>query len=167
LIWISAVCGCRDDYIQIEDQVDTLMRQIMVATDGSGGADRAVDFAAELAKASRCGLSIVTIGGNLSGEELRQLAHTAGSSIGDALDSLSAQILAHARERIQHVGVSEIRVQTGWGDAATAIIEAAQREHADAIVVGRRGRGRLAGLLLGSVSQKLVSLATCPVIVVP
>jgi len=37
------------------------------------------------------------------------------------------------------------------GDAAEAIIEAAGREKADAIVVGRRGRGRLAGLLLGSV----------------
>lgn len=143
------------------------MRQIMVATDGSGGADRAVEFAAELTSAINCALSIVTIGGNLSGEELRQLADTEGSSIGDVLDSLSSRILADARERAQHLGVSKVGVQTGWGDAATAIIEAAQREHADVIVIGRRGRGRLAGLLLGSVSQKLVSLATCPVIVVP
>lgn len=139
----------------------------MVATDGSGGANRAVVFAAELTNAISGALSIVTIGGNLSGEELRQLAHTEGSSIGDALDSLSAQILADAQEQARHLGVPEIHVQTGWGDAAVAIIEAAQREHADAIVIGRRGRGRLAGLLLGSVSQKLVSLATCPVIVVP
>lgn len=143
------------------------MRQIMVATDGSGGADRAVDFAVELAKATRCGLSIVTIGGNLSGVELRQLAHAEGSSIGDVLDSLSSRILADAQERARHLGVSEVHVETGWGDAATAIMETAQREHADVLVIGRRGRGRLAGLLLGSVSQKLVSLATCPVIVVP
>lgn len=139
----------------------------MVATDGSTGADRAVDFAAELAKATSCTLSIVTIGGNLSGEELQQLAHIAGGSIGDAIDSLSGQILTHARERAQQAGVSEIHVQSGWGDAATAIIEATQRRQADIIVIGRRGRGQLAGLLLGSVSQKLVSLATCPVIVVP
>jgi nucleotide-binding universal stress UspA family protein len=47
------------------------------------------------------------------------------------------------------------------------ILEAAGREKPDAIVVGKRGRGRLSSLLLGSVSQKLASLATVPVIVVP
>ncbi|WP_298362010.1 universal stress protein [uncultured Bradyrhizobium sp.] len=155
------------EYFSLKKQAGTVVRQIMVATDGSGGADRAVDFAAELAKAAGCALSIITIGGNLSGEELRQLAHDVGCSIGDVLDSLSGQILAHARERAQRVGLPEIHIQTGWGDAATAIIETAQRENVDVIVIGRRGRGRLAGLLLGSVSQKLVSLSTCPVMVVP
>ncbi len=39
--------------------------------------------------------------------------------------------------------------------------------HADTIVVGKRGLGTLTGLLVGSVTQKLVSLAPCTVIVVP
>ena len=56
---------------------------------------------------------------------------------------------------------------TGGGDPAKVLIETVEREHADAIVVGRRGRGRLEGLLLGSVSQKLSCLAPCMVIVVP
>lgn len=53
-----------------------------------------------------------------------------------------------------------------WGDPAETILECA-REAVDLVVLGRRGRGRLAGLLLGSVSQKLVSLAPCAVMVVP
>lgn len=122
------------------------MRRNMVATDGSEGGDRAVDIAAELAK---------TCGGDLS------------IVIGDALEALSGQILAAATTRAQRIGVAQVRLRTGWGDPAQSIIEIAASDHADAIVVGRRGRGRLAGLLLGSVSQKVVSLAPCMVIVVP
>ena len=137
-----------------------------MATDGSSGADRAVDVAAEFAKAVDGNLSIMTVAGNLSGEELRQLAH-AERNTSDVLESLSTQTLMAAKERAQRLGVSAIQIKTAWGDPAEAIIEAARREHADAIVVGRRGRGQLAGLLLGSVSQKVVSLAPCTVIIVP
>lgn len=128
--------------------------------------DRAVDIAAELAKTCGGDLSIVTVGGNLSGDEMRELARAEGN-IGDALEALSGQILAAATARAQRIGVAQVRLRTGWGDPAQSIIEIAASDHADAIVVGRRGRGRLAGLLLGSVSQKVVSLAPCMVIVVP
>jgi nucleotide-binding universal stress UspA family protein len=57
-------------------------------------------------------------------------------------------------------------ILSGWGDAATNIIEIAEGEAANAIAISRRGRGRLARLLLGSVSHKVVSLAPCVVIVV-
>jgi nucleotide-binding universal stress UspA family protein len=143
------------------------MRHIMVATDGSSGADRAVDVAAKLAKAVAGDLLIVTVAGNMSGEEERQLAHAAGSNIGDALEALTAQILRAAEVRARHLGVSQIELRTSWGDVAQSLIDIAARSSADMIVLGRRGRGQLAGLLLGSVSQKLVSLAPCPVIVVP
>jgi nucleotide-binding universal stress UspA family protein len=92
---------------------------------------------------------------------------TEGSSIGDALEGMSDQIPAQARRRAQSAGVSDIVAHAAWGDPAEAIIDTARREQADAIVMGRRGRGRLAGLLLGSVSQKVSSLAPCVVILVP
>lgn len=142
------------------------MRNIMVATDGSESADRAVDVAAELAKAFVGRLFIVTVAGNLSGEETRELAH-AERNIGDALEALSMQILTTSEKRAQRLGLTDIQLQIGWGDAARSIIEFAARQGADTIVLGRRGRGRLAGLLLGSVSQKVASLAPATVVIVP
>ena len=142
------------------------MRHIMVVTDGSQGADRAVDVAADFAKTLGGELSILTVGGNLSGDEMRQIAR-AERDLGDALDAISNQILMQSKERARRIGVSTVKVEVAWGDPAEAIIETARREQVNAIVVGRRGRGQLAGLLLGSVSQKVASLAPCIVIVVP
>jgi nucleotide-binding universal stress UspA family protein len=142
------------------------MQHIIVATDGSKGAAQAVDVAAALAKAFGGRLLIVTIAGNLSAEETRELARVE-KNIGDALEALSMQILTAAEKRARRAGATNIRLQVGWGDAAESIMQIAGRERADAIVLGRRGRGRLAGLLLGSVSQKVVSLAPCTVVVVP
>jgi nucleotide-binding universal stress UspA family protein len=75
--------------------------------------------------------------------------------------------LLDARRIAEQNGVPHVETHTGWGDATETILETAARTGADLIVVGRRGRGRLGGLLLGSVSQKIVTLAPCAVLVVP
>ena len=142
------------------------MRNIVVATDGSEDANRAVDVAAELTKAFGGKLFIVTIAGDLSGEEMRELAR-AQQNFAEALEDRSMQVLIAAEKCAQRFGVTNIQLQIGWGDPAKSIMEIAAREVADAIVLGRRGRGRLAALPLGSVCQKIVSLALCSVIVVP
>jgi nucleotide-binding universal stress UspA family protein len=142
------------------------VRNILLATDGSAGAERAAEVAATLAKAVGGQLFILTVGGSLSTDEMKDLARAEGN-VGDALDALADQILAHARQRAERAGVSDIRLEAGWGDPAEVIIETARRQQADAIVMGRRGRGRLTGLLLGSVSQKVASLAPCVVVLVP
>ena len=139
---------------------------IMVASDGSGGANRAVDVAAELANALACNLLIVTVADRLLGEEVRQLRRS-GASAGDLLEALTGQTLRDAEVRARKLGVSEIEVKTCWGDVTRCLIDLAVESSTKMIVIGRRGRGQLAGLLLGSVSQKLVSLAPCPVVVVP
>lgn len=142
------------------------MRHVMVATDGSRGANRAVDVAAELAKALAGDLLIATVADSLLVEEALQLARAEGS-IGDALEALTAQTLKTAEARARQLGVAKIQLQTGSGDVAQSLINIAASNSVEMVVLGRRGRGQLAGLLLGSVSQKLVSLAPCAVVVVP
>ena len=140
--------------------------RIFVATDGSAGADRAVDTASMLAKTSDADLIILTIGGNISGAELRKLAETAGD-LSEAMENTADKILTRARKRALHAGARRVKVETGWGDPAETIIDAIRRQKANMLVIGRRGRGRLSGILLGSVSQKLTTLAPCVVVVVP
>lgn len=142
------------------------MQHIIVATDGSPGGNRAVDAAARLAKSTGSDLAILTIGGNISGGELRRLASAEGDLSG-TLELGANRILNAARRRVLRGGISTVRLLTGWGEPAETIIETIRREKADILVVGRRGRGRLSGLLLGSVSQKVTSLAPCKVLVVP
>ncbi len=142
------------------------MKRILAATDGSQGGDRAVDLAAELARALDGTLLILTVIDGTSDGAVDQLARHEGG-VGEALDLLANQILHRAKERGHLGGAPRVELLSGWGDATQSIIDRARDVRADVIAVGRRGRGQLSGLLLGSVSQKLVTLAPCPVIVVP
>jgi len=142
------------------------MKRIVVATDGSDGGNRAVETAAEIAKTTGASLIILTVGGDVTGAELRRLASAQGD-LSQTLETRSNRILARARKAAQRLGVSAPVLRCEWGNPADVIIETAQREKADTVVVGRRGRSRLSELLLGSTSQKVASLAPCKVIVVP
>jgi nucleotide-binding universal stress UspA family protein len=52
------------------------------------------------------------------------------------------------------------------GPEAEAILKVAENHQADLIVMGTRGFGAVKGLLVGSVSRKVIHLSTCPVMVV-
>jgi nucleotide-binding universal stress UspA family protein len=142
------------------------MRKILVGTDRSRGANRAIVAAAQLAQVTGAELCILTVGCNLSGHELKKQGRIEGD-IGEALELLSNQVLNQAKKRATQVGAAKIKLRAGSGEPAQVIIEIAQRENADLVVIGRRGRGRLAGLLLDSVSQKIASLVPCMVMIIP
>jgi nucleotide-binding universal stress UspA family protein len=145
------------------------MKRILAATDGSANSARAVDVAAGLARELGGSLKIVNIIGDdaPTPDALRELARQEHLPTREFLVVLSDQCLAAARARAELLGVSGVQIESKTGDIAMSIIDIARRDQADAIVLGKRGLGRLAGLVLGSVSQKVVSHADCAVIVVP
>jgi nucleotide-binding universal stress UspA family protein len=116
-------------------------RRILVGYDGSEAAGRALDAAADLVGYGST-LSVVTV----HNCELRR--------------SVVAEARGHLRAR--HV---EARYHEPSGEAADQLVEAARELEADLVVVGRRDRNPLRGLL-GSVSWKVVRRAPCDVLVV-
>jgi nucleotide-binding universal stress UspA family protein len=123
---------------------------VLVGTDGSEGAGRAVEFAARLAADLRTSLTIVHV---VTLDDPPLDAHNDHASI--------------ARVRARALGALDAHSESLAGnDIAATIMESARRGEVDLIVVGKRGLTRVAGLLLGSVSQKLVSAAPCAVTVV-
>ena len=145
------------------------MKRILVATDGSEGADRAIDYAARRAKADGAELLIVNVMGGYGLPDKVFLAFTNDQNVllKELLASQSAATLTTARDRAREAGVSTIVLESRTGEVAQTIIDIAHKKKADAIVVGKRGAGRVAGVLLGSVSQKLVSFSPLPLTVVP
>lgn len=143
------------------------MQRILIGTDGSEGAQRALRTAAQLSKATAAELLIVTVSQpRLSGSQISE-AEDRGFAPGNLLELTTRRIAQDARELAINLGAAQTRIIDAAGDAAIVLIDIAVSEGVDMIVVGRRGRGRLAGLLLGSVSQKLASLAPCSVLIVP
>ena len=145
------------------------MQCILLATDGSKTADRAADFAAQLAKSTGATLWIVNVTDDLgmAPVQLDAFSRVEHVSRQEMIKSLSTQILARIKEQMEKRDAPAVHIESRKGDVAQTIIELADEKHADAIVIGKRGHGKLAGLLVGSVAQKLVSLARVTVIVVP
>jgi nucleotide-binding universal stress UspA family protein len=147
------------------------MERILVAVDGSPAALKAVDFAADLANKYNAELILLTVFPRLSpGVDPALEAYARAEHIqqpGTELPLAAVEsVLDEARRAARAKGAARISDEPRFGDPAHEIIAAAGERVADLIVVGSRGHGRLAGLLLGSIAQKVVSLARCPVVVV-
>jgi nucleotide-binding universal stress UspA family protein len=145
------------------------MKRVLVATDGSEAADRAVDYAARLAARENSQLSIVNVVGGygLPVHIFARFTESQQAWLKEVLESASAEMLVKARDRALVAGASEIRLESREGDVAESVLDIAREQQADIVVVGKRGASAVERLLIGSVSERLVKLAHLPVIVVP
>lgn len=147
-------------------------RKLLVATDGSDSAAIALVAAGALAAKLGAEVVVVTIvdspGGDLVPAELQDLARAENVRLTGYDLSMQAaqQIVDKAALKLQALGAGKVTTRVETGDPATQLVELARRDKADLIVIGRRGLGRIGGLLLGSVSYKVLQTAHVPCLVV-
>ncbi len=136
--------------------------RIVVGVDGSPESRQALDFAVEEAQRRDADLEAVMA--------YRWLVYYPGMEFSSVPPTPKEQIEAETMEEllkaVEHVP-STVRLDpiVTNGPSAKVLIDAS--EGADLLIVGTRGRGGFAGLLLGSTSHQVVSHAHCPVVVVP
>lgn len=82
------------------------------------------------------------------------------------ISALGDQLLVYARNRAKELGAKAITTSALDGDYADKILDAADEAKADLIVVGSRGLGTVRGMILGSVSQKVLHHAEQTVVAV-
>jgi nucleotide-binding universal stress UspA family protein len=140
-----------------------MFKTILVAVDGSGFATNAVRYAGNLAKTYNATLVLLAVDGQrtLKGA-LAELARDEDLSRKEIFE----RILSSAITMGAVPTGTKVEQSIGYGDPGDELLTEAERVGADLIVVGSRGLGAYAELLLGSVSRKVLHLAKVPVMVV-
>jgi nucleotide-binding universal stress UspA family protein len=144
-----------------------VFRTIVVGTDGSGTAQRAVDAAVELAQLSGAALELVSAYEPVSNQRLRPEARAVPAEF-DWTIHRRAEVdatLHDAVEAARAAGVTA-REHAREGDAADAILDVAEELAADLIVVGNKGMTGAKRFLLGSVPNKVSHHAPCAVMII-
>ena len=145
-----------------------MFETLMVATDGSYAAEKAVEYAVAFAKDRDSRLIICTV----TSEKMVRLqnsepdAPNVDISLQDAGDRISTEALARAEKVAQAAGVNYELDEIYGKNVAAAIAKEAVAVGADHIVIGSTGQTQLATCVLGSVAQNVVHYAHCPVTVV-
>jgi nucleotide-binding universal stress UspA family protein len=138
-----------------------MFKVIIWASDGSEHADRALEYARGLAEASSARLIVVHVKEIIVGRG-------GGYPVQADEEEVEQRVQRQAKD-LQDAGLNASYEPCGAsaGGAAHAIADAASDAGADLIVVGTRGQGPVSGLLLGSVTHRLLHVAPCPILAVP
>ena len=139
-----------------------MFTSILGCTDGSPRADEALRAAADFAVHERAHLHLVHV------EEKLIVRHVAGQDASLVEPEILAKIQAQAAEITAREIRCELHITSARvGHVAERIAETAEEIDAEVIVIATRGRSALGSLLLGSVTQRLLEISTCPVLAIP
>jgi nucleotide-binding universal stress UspA family protein len=138
------------------------MNAIVVGTDGSAGAEAAVQKVIELARGS--GATVHVVCAYPAPSALERIGMTARQEPTD-LRGVAYDVLARDERRFSEAGFT-VEKHAREGDPAHAIIDVAAEQNAELIAVGARGATGLRRFMLGSVSSKLSHHAPTSLLIV-
>ncbi len=144
------------------------MNKLLLASDGSENALRATGFAAGLA-ALAPGIRVTVLVVNDILEKTKYYSPLRTPVILEEVEMFYDEKVRDAMNRTMAVfDKNQIKADRviKIGNPAQEIVDFAQEEGFDLIVIGSRGMGNLKGIVLGSVSSKVIQLANCPVTIV-
>ena len=142
-----------------------ILKKILVATDFSEAAEAALSYGRALARAFGARLHVIHVVDDM-------YLRLGGDAYAAVLPELQQDVERQARERLDQLVVDNdptplpIDVIIRDGGAAPEIVKYAKDADIDLIVVGTHGRGAVAHLLMGSVAERVVRTAHCPVLTV-
>ena len=145
-----------------------MISTIVVGTDGSDTARKALQEAADLAAGLGASIEVVSAYSRVSNTRLREEQREAPADIQHRIGASedADALLEEAKELIQDAGVEKVRVHAREGDPADAILDVAEERGADLIVVGNKGMTGAKRYLLGSVPNKVSHHAPCSVLII-
>jgi nucleotide-binding universal stress UspA family protein len=141
---------------------------IVVGTDGSDTARTAVRYAIDLARELGAKLQIVSAYEPVSDQRIRDETKVMPKDLAWAVNPREdvMRMLETAVKEAEGAGVKSVEMFARQGDAADAILDVAEEQRSDLIVVGNKGMTGTRRFLLGSVPNKVSHHAPCSVLIV-
>jgi nucleotide-binding universal stress UspA family protein len=138
-----------------------MFKKIVIGSDGSAGAARALSTAIHLAKGHGAELHMISV------EELPQFPASVAEVVEEKAEAnhFFESVIARATGQAQALGV-KLAAHVVTGHAVATIVEFVERERADLLVIGYMGHSALYNRVIGSTTDRLVELAPCAVLVV-
>jgi nucleotide-binding universal stress UspA family protein len=142
-----------------------MINKILVPTDGSGHADKAVNFASDLALKYDAALFMVHAVQESKipdgFEEFLKAEKIEKPEVQVYLEKVGKKIVAAAKNRAKSKGVDNVKTSVVIGDPTEEILKYAKSNDIDLIIMGNRGLGGIKSLFLGSVSSKVCNQTDC------
>ena len=140
-----------------------MIKKILLPTDGSEYAEKTVQYAIDLAKS--LGASVDVMYAYQSVSLLRKRAAVMMEEYKQIMEEDAREIVGEVAARLKAEGIKVTAVVVE-GAAADAILRAAEDSKPDVIVMGSRGEGGFANMLLGGVAEHVIHYSKVPVLIV-